>query len=180
MITRQERGEIAQRLAQVTDASPEVCTELLARFHRQNGPQEMRDLAKRMALAAAPPTYMPLCPACFLAGVEARLLCKVPAHRHLHNALSRFEKKRRAAAPAPPAEPAPAPSGDMLLDRVDLEDVVRQCSSKKRYGDPALAAKVAGRCYEERGHRLRVYPCTICGGFHLTHHATPPPGLAAV
>lgn len=54
------------------------------------------------------------------------------------------------------------------------EDEERSCLRKKRYGDPALAEQVADRCWRKRGVELRVYPCTYCGGFHLTKATAPP------
>lgn len=47
-------------------------------------------------------------------------------------------------------------------------DPERACYGKHRYGDAKEARKVANRCEAERGVPLRVYPCTACGGFHLT------------
>jgi hypothetical protein len=53
-----------------------------------------------------------------------------------------------------------------LLD--ELGNVHRSCQDKRRYSTEDLALSVAKKCFEARGDSLRVYPCTICGGFHLT------------
>ncbi|MEK0307262.1 hypothetical protein [Bifidobacterium favimelis] len=48
----------------------------------------------------------------------------------------------------------------------------RRCpgSAKIMYHDQAKAAKAAERSYIERGTRLWVYRCGICGSWHLTSH----------
>lgn len=48
-------------------------------------------------------------------------------------------------------------------------DEQRSCHGKKRYADAEVANAVAAKCYAERGEYLRVYPCELCGGHHLTH-----------
>lgn len=44
----------------------------------------------------------------------------------------------------------------------------RACYSKSRYSTEKKAKQVAGRVFDERGVKLRTYPCTTCGGYHLT------------
>lgn len=46
-----------------------------------------------------------------------------------------------------------------------------QCLKKKRYHNEYFAEKIAKRCMDERGVKLRVYWCSNCCGFHLTHQA---------
>lgn len=50
----------------------------------------------------------------------------------------------------------------------DDDGAASDCYRKKRYPDEAYARKVARRCFDERGALLRAYPCTRCGGYHLT------------
>lgn len=42
------------------------------------------------------------------------------------------------------------------------------CSTKKRYPDEKVATKIANKKGYERGVKLRVYGCTLCGGWHMT------------
>jgi hypothetical protein len=48
-------------------------------------------------------------------------------------------------------------------------DVAKSCASKRRYRTPEAAGKAANMAHR-RGSRdeLRIYPCELCGGFHLT------------
>lgn len=43
------------------------------------------------------------------------------------------------------------------------------CFAKKRYSDESHAKEIAKKCLDKRGGYLRVYACTLCGGYHLTH-----------
>lgn len=51
----------------------------------------------------------------------------------------------------------------------------KSCRSKNRYSDQATAFAAAARCYQVRGHWLRVYACEECKGYHLTHLGALPP-----
>jgi len=44
------------------------------------------------------------------------------------------------------------------------------CRKKKRYPSQHEAKVAASCCRNRRGVKLRVYPCEICGGWHLTKH----------
>lgn len=84
----------------------------------------------------------------------------------------------RAAAAAPTSAPAPedatvepsadAPGETEAPPSAAASDPVRSCITKKRYGTAELARHVAAQCMRERRTPLRVYPCELCGGFHLT------------
>ena len=48
-------------------------------------------------------------------------------------------------------------------------EVYRSCTKKKRYRNYDEAHKMAKQCELERPEtKLRVYFCSICGGFHIT------------
>jgi hypothetical protein len=163
---RKARHDLAQRLAAATLAHPDLCGQILAKERRgwRGGAEDLAELALRLAITTPPAE--PCCPACFIEGRLAPLLCTVLIHQHYHRALARHEKERtRVAAPPPPAPPPPPA---LILDTVDRFDLERQCTSKKRYPQAGIAAGVAARCFAERGHALRAYACTLCGGFHLT------------
>lgn len=49
----------------------------------------------------------------------------------------------------------------------------RMCFSKRAYGDPVTATRVAAAATAERGTPLRVYACPCCGAFHLTKAPAP-------
>lgn len=76
--------------------------------------------------------------------------------------------------PEPTAPPTP------VLDRYDLEDVKRMCAGKRRYVSAIDAERTKAGCERERPwHRLRVYHCDACRGWHLTRSAEPPAHLRA-
>lgn len=50
--------------------------------------------------------------------------------------------------------------------------VVRGCKSKRRYPSEKFAEKVARRATRQRGLALRVYPCPLCQGWHITKRRT--------
>jgi hypothetical protein len=50
----------------------------------------------------------------------------------------------------------------------------RGCRSKNRYATERDANQKAAIAFERRGHWLRAYPCTECGGWHLTHQKALP------
>ena len=45
----------------------------------------------------------------------------------------------------------------------------RSCKSKKRFRHRQDAARARTGCERRRGWRLRIYECSLCKGFHLTH-----------
>lgn len=47
-------------------------------------------------------------------------------------------------------------------------DTERSCGGKRRYSTEDVANAVAVRCFNARGVSLRVYSCSLCGGFHVT------------
>jgi hypothetical protein len=46
--------------------------------------------------------------------------------------------------------------------------LAKSCLTKRRYPSAAMAERVAAKCAESRGVKLRVYPCAVCQGYHLT------------
>jgi hypothetical protein len=50
--------------------------------------------------------------------------------------------------------------------------VVHGCKSKRRYTTEAFAQRVAMRATRQRGTPLRVYPCPLCKGWHITKRKT--------
>lgn len=50
-----------------------------------------------------------------------------------------------------------------------MSDANQSCHRKKRYWTEGFASAVAQRVLEKRGVRVRVYRCSFCLGFHLTH-----------
>jgi hypothetical protein len=53
-------------------------------------------------------------------------------------------------------------------------DRTTSCLAKKRYSTEAHAMEIAAKCLRLRGAVLRVYPCSYCGGHHLTRQRRPP------
>lgn len=120
----------------------------------------------------------PRCPRCWVASVGLCPECR-PAHaRELAGA---YRVQAGALPPVDPAAgatqsdpPAPASTG-ALLDRIDREDLIAMCASKRRYVSQIDADKVARRCEAERpGTVLRSYSCPCCYGWHLTHKPLAP------
>lgn len=56
----------------------------------------------------------------------------------------------------------------MGTDLPDLPDPRTSCYAKKRYSHFEFALKVANKRMHKSGGRLYVYPCYLCGGYHLT------------
>lgn len=50
--------------------------------------------------------------------------------------------------------------------------VVHGCKNKRRYPSEAFAQRVADHATRQRGLALRVYPCPLCQGFHITKRRT--------
>lgn len=44
-----------------------------------------------------------------------------------------------------------------------------QCGGKIAYKSERSAIATARECEKERGGKLRVYSCPICGNYHITH-----------
>lgn len=53
-------------------------------------------------------------------------------------------------------------------DAYSRKDKYYSCGKKKRYHSEHDATVAASCCRNVRGVKLRVYPCEICGGWHLT------------
>lgn len=49
-----------------------------------------------------------------------------------------------------------------------MTDQLASCTTKKRYSDEQVARDVARSVWFRRGVSLRVYACSLCGGWHLT------------
>jgi hypothetical protein len=49
-----------------------------------------------------------------------------------------------------------------------VRDPYRECHRKKMFRTPKQARKAANRIYKAGGPKMRVYPCTVCWGYHLT------------
>ncbi len=47
-------------------------------------------------------------------------------------------------------------------------DPMTSCRSKVRYASEEFANAVIAKVHREKGLWLRLYPCDICGGYHLT------------
>lgn len=91
------------------------------------------------------------------------------------------QPKAMALWPLPePTTPDPeAAPVTPVLDRFDREEVIAMCSRKRRYVSKIEADRAMRRCIAERPwHRLRVYDCPACKGWHLTRAAAAPPELA--
>jgi hypothetical protein len=60
-----------------------------------------------------------------------------------------------------------------MIDPVTID---KMCAAKTRYSNPEKAGRAAQKAKAERGAQLRVYPCPLCGGYHLTKKldGTPP------
>lgn len=51
---------------------------------------------------------------------------------------------------------------------MDVFEIVRGCARKARYREERFAQKIANRRMWEGSPPLRVYGCSVCGGWHLT------------
>ena len=129
-------------------------------------------------MGARPPGTSGICRACRKAMAErarARDAGRAPA-----------KAIRMAGLPEPIAavslhnqNPEPTPETP-VLDRYDIEDVKRMCAGKRRYVSSIDAERTKAGCERDRPwHRLRVYHCDACRGWHLTRSAEPPAHLRA-
>lgn len=67
---------------------------------------------------------------------------------------------------APPDEKLPAKEQD------DIAHAQEMCARKKRYHTPQGAGAAAEAAHAKGStDALRIYPCIVCGGYHLTHLA---------
>lgn len=145
---------------------------------------------REQALAQAPGAAAP-CPRCMgprppgTSGI-CRVCRQAMADRQRARDVGRTPPPLRLAPPPGPvtAPPLPEieeqPASAPVLDRYDLEDVKRMCAGKRRYVSLLDAAKTKARCERDRPwHRLRVYACPACGGWHLTRSAAAPAHLEA-
>ena len=57
---------------------------------------------------------------------------------------------------------------------VSAKEIYRQCAKKVRYKSQHEARVIANLAESQRGHKLRVYCCPICNGWHLTSHSNKP------
>ncbi|TAL29068.1 MAG: hypothetical protein EPN98_21745 [Phenylobacterium sp.] len=64
---------------------------------------------------------------------------------------------------------AVTPSAPTETTDEEIEDFRRRsCVSKKSYSTPERAGSAAQTALALRNEKLRIYPCTICRGYHLT------------
>ena len=108
--------------------------------------------------------------------------CRVAmAERARERDQGRATKEIPLAGLPEPTTPPPEPTTETpVLDRYDLEDVKRMCAGKRRYVSSVDAEKTKARCEHDRPwHRLRVYLCEACRGWHLTRLAETPAHLRA-
>lgn len=118
----------------------------------------------------------PRCPRCLDPAEGMCTACR-PVHARELAAAFRIQagklplpEDQVAAGPSPALTPAPPPAAGTVLDRIDREDLIAMCASKRRYVSSIDADKVARRCEAERpGTVLRSYSCPCCYGWHLTH-----------
>lgn len=75
--------------------------------------------------------------------------------------------KRKKARRRGPIRPRP----DKSEREISRKAVYRQCKKKTRYRSAHEARLTANMCEAQRGTPLRVYPCPICGGWHITSSA---------
>lgn len=67
---------------------------------------------------------------------------------------------------APPDEKLPTKEQD------DIAHAQEMCARKKRYGSPVAAGAAANAAHAKGSTAsLRIYPCIVCSGYHLTHIA---------
>jgi hypothetical protein len=64
---------------------------------------------------------------------------------------------------------AVTPSAPSEATEEELEEFRhRSCVRKKSYSTPERAGSAAQTALALRNEKLRIYPCTICRGYHLT------------
>lgn len=67
---------------------------------------------------------------------------------------------------APPDEKLPP------KEQEDIAHAQEMCARKKRYRTPSGAGEAANAAHAKGStDALRIYPCIVCGGYHLTHIA---------
>lgn len=172
-LSKKERKTLAERLSNITKSQPEICRRLLEiEIRGISNKFDVAQLRDRLSLeavenASAQPEC---CPGCYLEGRISPLLCAFEDHKQYHAALRRFQRKRQpASTPATPKAASAAPSSKPLIfDQFDRFDLIKQCTSKKRYSSTITANDVAARLFRTENIKLYSYSCVICGGFHLT------------
>ncbi len=58
-----------------------------------------------------------------------------------------------------------------IVHEVGLRRLFSQCTGKTRYESQGEATRVMHRRVRQGSGPLRVYYCSFCGGYHLTHKA---------
>jgi len=104
------------------------------------------------------------CPRCLDPSVGLCTPCRA-AHAIEFSEATRVRQGRVTLAPVPQV----ARSRGALADR-DLDELIAECTRKKRYVSQIDADRVAAKRGALSGVALRSYSCTAgCGGWHITH-----------
>jgi hypothetical protein len=100
----------------------------------------------------------------------ARYLCgsAKPCEKHANQAKDLFAMAAQTFRVEQPDASVHVPTPPPATE-ITPEEIERSCAMKTRYRSPEAAGRAAQTAYNERGVTgLRVYPCPICSGFHLT------------